>query len=93
MSKGKWKTETKEKWKSLKQKKKVDITQCKSCLYRASKRSKNEMGCNCVYIFLMNRRRPCEPSPNCTVFKKYSKKERQELANRRKEVFVSGKEM
>jgi hypothetical protein len=41
----------------------------------------------------MNHRRPCEPSPNCTVFKKYNKKERQELENRRKEVFVSGKEI
>jgi hypothetical protein len=64
------------KWK---RKKKIDVTQCKGCLYRAAQDTKNKMGCNCVYILLMKHKRPCEPSPNCTVFKNYNKKERQEL--------------
>ena len=68
---------------------KVDNTQCKKCLYRASQRVKNEMGCNCVYIFLMNHRRPSEPSPNCTAFRKYNKKERQQMEQELKEKFVT----
>ena len=60
-------------------KKKVDTTQCKRCLYRAKERTRREMGFNCVYILLTNKKRPCDPSPNCTVFRKYNKKERQEL--------------
>lgn len=63
--------------------KKVDNTQCKNCLYRASKRLKLEMGCNCAYILLMEHSRPSEPSPNCTVFKKYNKNERQRLVQRK----------
>ena len=48
------------------------------------------MGNNCAYIFLMNHSRPCEPSPNCTAFKKYSKKERRALVDEKREMFVSG---
>lgn len=79
MASGKWK-----------RKKKVDTTQCKGCLYRASRYDKNVMGNNCAYIFLMNHSRPCEPSPNCTAFKKYSKKERRALVDEKREMFVSG---
>lgn len=90
MSRGKWKPETIKKRKEIKRKKEIDTTQCKGCLYRASQYEKRVMGNNCSYMFLMNHRRPCEPSPNCTVFKKYNKKERQELVNGIKEMFVSG---
>ena len=88
MSKGKWKPETKEKWGKIKNKNKVDTTQCRGCLYRASYRTRMEMGCNCVYILLMNKKRPSEPSPNCTAFKPYDPKERQELNKRAKNDFV-----
>jgi hypothetical protein len=78
MSSGKWKR---------KKVKKVDDTQCKKCLYRASTHMKTIIGCNCQYILLMNQSRPCEPSPNCTVFKKYSKKERLKLEYDKRKIF------
>ena len=60
---------------------KNNISQCKKCLYRAYIAcSGQEYYCN--YILLMGDRRPCEPSPNCTVFKPYNNKERDRL-NRR----------
>ena len=68
-------------------KKKVDTTQCKLCLYRATERTRLEMGFNCVYILLMNKKRPSEPSPNCTAFKPYDPKERRELDRKEKMVW------
>ena len=60
---------------------KNNIKQCKKCLYRAY------IACSgqeyyCSYILLMGHRRPCDPSPNCTVFKPYNKKEREILNTR-----------
>lgn len=59
----------------------VDITQCKKCLYRPADRPENNIF-NCFYIIYMGHRRPCEPSPNCTVFKRYNRKARSELIKR-----------
>lgn len=58
-------------------KKKVDKTQCRKCLYRYVSAC-NEV-CFCNYILLTGKRRPCEPSPNCTVYKPYTQKERVKL--------------
>ena len=53
---------------------KVNKMQCRTCLYK----SKDKIfGCN--YIILTGCRRPCEPSPNCTAYKKYSRREREQL--------------
>lgn len=75
-----------EKWK--RKKVKVDDTQCTKCLYRASHSMKVIIGCNCQYILLMNQRRPCEPSPNCTAFKPYNLKERQKIEKYNKNISV-----
>ena len=57
---------------------KNNIKQCKKCLYRAYIAcSGQEYYCN--YSLIMGHSRPCEPSPNCTVFKPYNKKERDVL--------------
>ena len=58
-------------------KKKVDKTQCRKCLFRYV--SACGEVCFCIYILLAGHPRPCEPSPNCTVYKPYTKKERLKL--------------
>lgn len=70
---------------------KVDTTQCKKCLYRPPKDRGFETIFGCYYIFLMGHRRPSEPSPNCTVFKKYTRKERNKLIAAIRQKFVEGK--
>ena len=81
---------SKRKWNRKKQR--VDITQCEKCLYRPTLSDSN-FHVGCAYIFLMGHRRPSEPSPNCTVFKKFNKKDRQKIEQEIKEKFVSGKGM
>lgn len=66
------------KWKKTLLSQKVDKKQCKKCLYRPPKGSENAVF-GCFYILLTGKRRPCEPSPNCTAFKPYNRKERREL--------------
>ena len=72
----------------------VDASQCEKCLYRASRTARRDMGNNCAYIFLMNHRRPSEPSPNCTAFRKYNYEERQQLEFKREieELFTKREE-
>lgn len=53
--------------------------QCKKCLYRAED-SKEFVYCG--FMFYTGKRRPCEPSPNCTVFVKSTKAERIKVTNR-----------
>ena len=53
---------------------KVNTTQCKKCLYRCFMSGSKLYYCG--YIIFMEHRRPCEPSPKCTVFEPYDKKER-----------------
>lgn len=55
--------------------------QCRRCLYRYIAAS-GEI-CFCNYILLVGHKRPCEPPPNCTVFRPYNKSERLKLDNAR----------
>lgn len=41
-----------------------DFSQCKTCIYRGVFTQ------SCDYYFIVGHRRPSEPSPNCTVYKK-----------------------
>jgi hypothetical protein len=54
----------------------INIDQCKACLYRAN--FKYDVF-NCLYILFVGQSRGCEPSPNCTKYKKYNKRERKKL--------------
>ena len=49
--------------------------QCKKCLYRLY--VSNEYVCG--FMYYTGKRRPCEPSPHCTAFEKYTQKERMKL--------------
>lgn len=71
--------------------KKANTSQCKKCLYRSRIANKGE-AFFCTYILLTGHSRPCEPSPNCTVFKPYNRKER-EILNKKFGVLecISGK--
>ena len=51
---------------------KIDITQCKKCVYRTWI-DNTTIGCG--YLIHTGHRRQSEPSPNCTVFKKDFRKE------------------
>ena len=44
----------------------TDKTQCRSCFYR--ERSDPLLKNACMYLFITGRMRPCEPSPDCTVY-------------------------
>lgn len=48
---------------------KPNITQCRTCRYSA-KYSDFSGAVLCDYIGVTGHRRPCEPSPNCTVYEK-----------------------
>ena len=61
---------------------KVDTTQCKKCLYRPATYGTFDMPFGCWYILLTGKRRPSEPSPNCTAFVKYNRKERAKMDRR-----------
>ena len=61
----------------------VDRTQCSHCLYRPIRGFESHIF-GCAYIFFMGKRRPSEPSPNCTAFKKYNKAERRKLEEKTK---------
>ena len=54
----------------------VDLTQCRKCLYRMSI---NGSLSGCYYIGFTNCPRPCEPSPNCTVYELYNRARRLEM--------------
>ncbi len=56
--------------------KKADTTQCRTCLYRTQEDDRDYF---CYYIALTGHRRPCEPSPDCTAYERYSKKKRDRL--------------
>lgn len=57
---------------------KCDISQCKKCLFRAIQYNAKPF---CGYMYYTGKKRPCEPSPNCTAFEKFDKKKRMELEN------------
>lgn len=48
-----------------------DISQCITCLYRTTIDGNLTM---CNYMGIMGHSRPCEPSPDCTVYKKSRKR-------------------
>lgn len=56
-----------------------NVTQCKKCLYRLYITEKDVA---CGYLYYTDKMRPCEPSPNCTAFKKTNRQERKELMDR-----------
>lgn len=58
---------------------KVDTTQCKKCLYRPPSYGEHTLPFGCWYIVLTGKRRPSEPSPNCTAFVKYDRRERAKM--------------
>lgn len=62
--------------------KRVDRTQCRTCLYRPTETERQEGNFGCAYIILTEHRRPSEPSPNCTAYKPYTKAERKRLEDR-----------
>lgn len=80
---------SKGRWKRNRSKHEVDRTQCRKCLYKSSKETWAFFSCS--YIFLTGQRRPCEPSPNCTAFKPYKRKERLKMEAESKQKFVTGK--
>lgn len=56
---------------------KTNTTQCEKCYYRWT------VPCGdghsyCGYILVTGHRRPCKPSPHCTVFKPYAVKKEDE---------------
>lgn len=53
--------------------------QCKKCLYRIQD-SKEFVYCG--FMYYTGKRRPCDPSPDCTAFVKSTKKERQKLTDK-----------
>lgn len=55
---------------------KANTRQCKSCLYRSNN---GDDVINCYYILFMGHSRGCEPSPNCTKYKRFTQPERREL--------------
>lgn len=57
----------------------VDRTQCKNCLYQPPNYEGLDHIFGCYYIIYTGKRRPSEPSPNCTAFKKYNRAERKKL--------------
>ena len=50
-------------------------SQCKACVYRIGSPS----FWFCGFLYYTGKRRPCDHSPNCTAFEKYTKKGRIEL--------------
>lgn len=50
-----------------------DFSQCKSCVYRGMTTG------TCDYYEIVGRRRPCDPSPNCTVYEKGKRKNEQNI--------------
>ncbi len=44
----------------------TDKTQCRSCFYRET--SDPVLKDACMYLVITGRKRPCEPSPDCTVY-------------------------
>lgn len=58
---------------------KTDGSQCRTCLCRSTSRNNLSLGFLCEYILLMGSSRPCEPSPNCLVYKKFNRQERADL--------------
>ena len=67
---------------------KVDTTQCKNCLYRPPNFGEYALPFGCYYIVLTGKRRPSEPSPNCTAFKKYNRREREKLDRKLRDDYV-----
>ncbi len=67
----------------------VDRTQCSHCLYRPIKGFESHIF-GCAYICFTGKRRPSEPSPNCTVFEKYNKEKRKELEAKAKADYWKG---
>lgn len=56
-----------------KRKPKILNTQCKTCKYRYRVQSNvNEYLCD--YLSIVGHMRPCEPSPNCTVYERIREK-------------------
>lgn len=76
--------------KPRKRKQKVDVTQCRKCLYRPPKNAEYS-AFGCFYIIYTGSVRPCEPSPNCTAFKPYNEKDRREIEKRMKNEWVKNK--
>ncbi len=68
---------------------KVDRTQCRHCLYRPIQGFESNVF-GCAYIFFTGKRRPSEPSPNCTAFKKYNRAEREKMVKEMKQKYNSG---
>ena len=54
----------------------VDNSQCKKCLYKIVE---TQSAVFCGYMYYTGKRRPCDPSPNCTAFEKFTKRGRKEL--------------
>ena len=60
----------------MKKPKKVNKTQCRTCLYRSVK---GDEILGCYYMLFMGHSRGCKPSPNCTKYKRFNQRERNEL--------------
>lgn len=67
----------------------VDRTQCKECLYRPLRGWESHVF-GCAYICFTGKRRPSEPSPNCTAFKRFNKTERKQLEAKAKADYWKG---
>ena len=58
----------------------VNNSQCRKCLYRCADAGISSAYCG--YLYYTGERRPCEPSPNCTAFVKFRKKERYKIESK-----------
>lgn len=56
-----------------------DNSQCKKCLYRLHFSNEQVL---CGFMYYTGKRRPCEPSPNCTAFEKYTKQGRLKIEDK-----------
>lgn len=72
----------KEKTEKPKEKIIINQKQCRTCLYRWQG-SEKVLGCD--YYELVGHRRPSEPSPNCTCYKKYDAVERARLVSKQRD--------
>lgn len=53
---------------ALTKKDNTDKTQCMTCKYR--EKENGPLKNACIYAYLVGAARPCEPSPNCTAYKR-----------------------
>ena len=58
---------------------KIDRSRCKTCLFRMKLFADDALW-RCGYCYYTGKRRPCEMSPECTVYQKYDRSKRHAMS-------------